>query len=159
MLQWGSPQCVSMESHENFDRVEHLWILGLALCAIVGSFALHQSDAGGLEFPVPGMAGTVSLPDTCMSRRFFGVSCPGCGLSRSFVAMGRAEVGTALRLHPLGPCLYLLCWLQIPYRLGEYFGVGRYWRVWARADRWLHVISWAVMIALLVAWAARMLLS
>ncbi len=144
-----------MRSNEGIDRVEHLWILGLAICAIVGSFALRPSEAGGLEFPIPGIAATLPLPDTCMSRRIFGVPCPGCGLSRSFVAMSRADVAAALSLHPLGPCLYLLCWLQIPYRIGEYFGAGRYWPVWAQVNRWLHVIVWGVIIALLFAWAAR----
>ncbi len=69
--------------------------------------------------------------------------------------MSRADVAAAMRFHPLGPCLYLLCWLQIPYRMGEYFGVGRHWHVWARLNRGLYVVTWAVMVALLCAWIVR----
>lgn len=73
--------------------------------------------------------------------------------------MSRADVGTALRWHPLGPCLYLWCWLQVPYRVGEYFEAGRRWPLWARVNSRLHVITWAVIVAMLVAWAVRMVIS
>lgn len=139
----------------NTARVEHLWILGLAVCAILGSFFLQPTDDGRLAFPVPFTGTTLSLPDTCMSRRLLGMPCPGCGLSRSFVAMSRAEVSSAFRWNPLGPGLYFLCWLQIPYRIGEYLGAGRRFPVWERANQHLHKVTWVLIFALFFTWAAR----
>jgi hypothetical protein len=72
--------------------------------------------------------------------------------------MSRGDVAAAMHFHFLGPCLYLLCWLQIPYRIGEYLGVGRFSRVWTEADRRLHVVTWGVILALFFAWVARIVM-
>jgi hypothetical protein len=37
----------------------------------------------------------------CPSRLLFGFSCPGCGMTRAVLALGRAEFGDAWRFHPL----------------------------------------------------------
>jgi hypothetical protein len=42
-------------------------------------------------------------PVICPFRLATGLPCPGCGLARSWVALGDGEVGTALDRHPLGP--------------------------------------------------------
>ena len=43
----------------------------------------------------------------CVFRRWTGLDCPGCGLTRAFCAMSRMDVGGALRAHLAGPSLYL----------------------------------------------------
>ncbi len=43
----------------------------------------------------------------CPVRRLTGIPCPSCGLTRSFVAIGNGDLGTAFAFHPLGPALYL----------------------------------------------------
>jgi len=90
-----------------------------------------------------------------MSRRILDMPCPGCGLSRSFVALSHGNLWAALRFHPLGPFLYLLCLLQIPYRIGEYLGASRSWPLWARASQRLSLLVWALIFALFFTWAAR----
>lgn len=37
----------------------------------------------------------------CFVRRFTGLSCPGCGMTRAFASLARAEWADALRFHPL----------------------------------------------------------
>jgi hypothetical protein len=44
----------------------------------------------------------------CLMRRLTGLPCPTCGMTRSFCAMGRGEVGEAFALQPLGPVLYVV---------------------------------------------------
>ncbi len=44
-------------------------------------------------------------PPFCPAALFFGVPCPGCGLTRATVAMLHGELGTALHYHPLSPLL------------------------------------------------------
>ena len=134
---------------------EHLWILGLAVCAILGSFLLAPSAQGGLELPIPWSGTSLCLPEACISQRVLGMPCPGCGLSRSFVALSAGDVTSACRFHPLGPLVYLLCWLQIPYRIGEYLGASKSWRFWAQANEWLHLVTWGLVFALFFAWVVR----
>ena len=43
----------------------------------------------------------------CFSRRFLHVSCPGCGLTRSFGAFADFELRAAFVYHPLGPVFLL----------------------------------------------------
>jgi hypothetical protein len=37
----------------------------------------------------------------CPTAVFLGLPCPGCGLTRATLALGRGDLGEALRLHPL----------------------------------------------------------
>ena len=41
----------------------------------------------------------------CMFRAFFNIYCPGCGISRMFVALSRFDIPTAFRYNPLVFCL------------------------------------------------------
>ena len=45
------------------------------------------------------------------------LSCPGCGMTRSFTYMGHGQIVDAFRLHMLGPFLYTLVVVQIPLRM------------------------------------------
>ena len=42
----------------------------------------------------------------CPFRLATGRPCPGCGLARSWVALGHGDLGTALDRHPFGPGLF-----------------------------------------------------
>jgi hypothetical protein len=59
--------------------------------------------AGGLA--VLGFVFAAFGPPFCPSALFFGVPCPGCGLTRATVAMLRGDFAAALHLHPLSPVL------------------------------------------------------
>ena len=58
----------------------------------------------------------VEIPVMCTLRRLTGVSCPGCGLTRSFTFMAHGHVAEALEMNKLGPLLFVLVAAQIPYR-------------------------------------------
>lgn len=50
----------------------------------------------------------------CLSRRFFHMPCPGCGLTRAFAHLAKGEWPAALADHPLAPVLVIelaLAWL------------------------------------------------
>ena len=143
--------------HNAAGRTDHLWILAIAALAIAGSFLLRLSDEGIIVLPIPGLSVTKPLPQTCLSRSIFGVSCPGCGLTRSFVAIGHGDLHAALLANPIGPAIYLLCLLQAPYRLVEYFGVGRSNAWWTTITGRMDLVIWALVVALLVQWVVRML--
>jgi hypothetical protein len=56
------------------------------------------------------------LPILCGSRALFGLECPGCGLTRSFVALADGDWAMSYTYHRVGWLLFLAVMLQIPYR-------------------------------------------
>lgn len=87
----------------------------------------------------------------CFLRRFVGLPCPGCGLTRAFAALARGDLQGAVILHPLSPVFaaeLLLAWLG--------------WGVWAAAGRPVvdrRAVNVALLgnaAALLVVWFVRM---
>lgn len=130
----------------------------MSLAALAGSFILQPSAHGGLYLYVPVLRQRIELPETCMSRRVLGISCPGCGLTRSFVAVAGGDLKRALSQNPMGPIVFLLVVLQVPYRLIEYAGWGESRPLWKRVTAHLHIVTYALMIALIAAWIVRMVL-
>ena len=59
----------------------------------------------------------VRIPELCTIRRLTGLSCPGCGLTRSFTFMGHGQIVQAFQMHLLGPVLYLAVLAQLPLRV------------------------------------------
>ena len=53
------------------------------------------------------MLGDRALGGMCPSVELFGVSCPFCGMTRSFVALAHGDLGASLRFHPAGPILFV----------------------------------------------------
>jgi len=142
-------------SDPSASPTEHLWILGISLAAIIGSFVL-QPSVHGLCVSVPGLGEGVRLPETCMSLRLFGISCPGCGLTRSFVAMARGEVVESFHLNPMGPVLFGICCFQLPYRVFEILGLWKTSTAWNRFKALLELSPWAILGGLMVGWLVRL---
>jgi hypothetical protein len=93
------------------------------------------------------------LPPTCMSRELFGLPCPGCGLTRSFVHLAHGDWSAAWRSHRLGWLLATAVLLQFPYRL---LALGRGGRsplsTWV--PRWF---GYLLITSLLVNWTLEIL--
>jgi len=65
-------------------------------------------------------------PSFCPAALFFGVPCPGCGLTRATLAMLRGDLGAALHFHPLSPLLVPLFFAALAKVLVDYVrGPGR----------------------------------
>ena len=58
----------------------------------------------------------VTLPPLCLFKLLTGWSCPGCGLTRSFVFMGQAMPWEAMKMNVFGPPMWLFLAAQVPYR-------------------------------------------
>jgi hypothetical protein len=94
------------------------------------------------------------LPETCLARSIFGIPCPGCGLTRSFIYLARGDWQQAQALHHLGWLMALAVLLQFPYRLHCLLR-GDCSPAMLTASRWFG----AVLIVLLVGnWLCLMLL-
>jgi uncharacterized protein DUF2752 len=98
------PQEADAEDERPSKRVAALVLGGLALVFLM-SFLYEPAPVG---------------PDRqyftlCAFKNFTGLPCPGCGLTHSFCAIGKADLGQALSFNLLGPPLFLfaaLMWLR-----------------------------------------------
>lgn len=100
---------------------------------------------------------TIALPVACYSVRWFGIPCPGCGLSRAFMALTRGEFGNAWELHPWVFGLFPLTVLGLLRPLWHRAATER-WRALApekreRWQRWKSTATWLVL-ATFALWAA-----
>jgi hypothetical protein len=126
----------------------HGAVLALCLVVLAVSFFLQIGASGRVA-----LAGwpRLELPVTCGSRALFGVQCPGCGLTRSFIALAAGDVAGSLRYHRVGWLVALAVFLQVPYRLFTLIElrtrlVQRQWPVWC---------GWTLLAILVVNWLAN----
>jgi len=94
----------------------------------------------------------------CLSYVVFHVPCPGCGLTRSILALWHGHVVESLRLHPVGIVLFAVSWGAVlrsitPRKLRPL------WRFADSYERWLREWRvWAVIVsAMVVLWAYRLM--
>ena len=81
----------------------------------------------------------------CVLKRLTGMSCPGCGLTRSFCAMARGELAAAFGYHLAGPWLWATAVAAVVWHP---LRTGMAWRsMWTRAPRLLNV--WFALFAVL----------
>mgnify|MGYP002778380261 CR=1 FL=1 len=60
-----------------------------------------------LLLPSPQNGQILGVGSICTFKNVFGIPCPGCGLTRSFVAIARGQWAESFAWHPLGPLLWL----------------------------------------------------
>jgi len=106
---------------------------------------------------IAGMVGLVlafQLP-TCPTALFFGVPCPGCGLTRATLLLFTGDVAGALRMHPLVPLLLPAFVLPIAYAAFEYVrgprpGARSPWEA-----RWVTPVAILLGVLMFGVWGAR----
>src|SRR4051794_40300477 len=69
-------------------RQHHRTMLWISLAVIAASFFLRRTGSESVRL----VWSHIELPPLCASRMFFGVECPGCGLTRSFVALANGDL-------------------------------------------------------------------
>ena len=80
-------------------------------CAVVLASMVFTADSEHVYFFGE------ALPGSCAFDSIFGLRCPGCGLTRSFVHTAHFDIVEAFRLHPFGPLGFLAVAGQIPWRI------------------------------------------
>jgi hypothetical protein len=102
-----------VSSEPGAPRNHHRAMLAVAVAIIVLAAVLDVSP--GERVAIRGLS-AYPLPHLCMSRSLLGMSCPGCGLTRSFVHLAHGRWREAWHVHRLGWLLAGLVVVQIPYR-------------------------------------------
>ena len=133
--------------HQLRDR--HQTMLWGALFVMTAAMLLQVRGTGAVSLPWPFDAG---LPVLCSSRALFGIECPGCGLTRSFVALAAGDFEQSLGFHRVGWLLALAVVLQVPYRIIALRElrtrvIERTWPTWC---------GYILIAALIVNWLLKM---
>ena len=142
--------------HSKDDRADHrrvrdVSMLLLAIAVIVLSLTLRIRADQRVE--LPGLSG-FPVPETCGSRFWFGLDCPGCGLTRSFIRLASGDWSSAVALNRVSPLMALAVLVQIPYRLASL-------RAWPPARRfgasaWSSAAGWLLVAALVGNWLLKL---
>jgi Protein of unknown function (DUF2752) len=147
----GQPAAAPVfERHARSEITYHLVLLALCAGTILLACLLSVREQTQVVLPVLNWP----LPELCLSRRALGWSCPGCGLTRCFIAFARGDVASAWSFNPAGVLLFVLVAVQIPYRA---------WQVWRIArghtavtpSRLAQLPLIAAAVALVVQWLLR----
>jgi hypothetical protein len=93
------------------------------------------------------------LPPSCFFRSLFDASCPGCGLTRSFILLAQGDFAASFRMHHLGWLMALVVLLQFPYRLASLWWKYRH----ILNPRVARFISHALIFLLLANWCVGLM--
>ncbi len=143
---WEAPAWpVDDDEAEGPGLRRHREVLMAAILAMAFAFAMVEVPEGRVAvrgFP------DHPLPETCGARSLFGVRCPGCGLTRSFIHLAEGDWRASWRSHRLGWMIAALVAFQIPYRMLAILQPKRS----PISTRWTGRIAWAVIALLLANW-------
>jgi hypothetical protein len=85
----------------NRSRVLDLGLGALAFAQLSAAAWLVPTAEGGVA-----RADGTPLGALCWVHALFGIDCPMCGMTRSFVALAHGRVSDAFHFHPAGPLLF-----------------------------------------------------
>ena len=98
----------------------------LIICINILLFSIFLTIDNGIvcfpiiKYPVHGF---------CLFKEIFGIDCPMCGLTRSFVSISHLHFADGWRFNRVGILIYLFVLWQIPYRsylLWKEHSLGKY---------------------------------
>lgn len=58
-----------------------------------------------------------SIPHVCLFNKFFGIPCPGCGITRSLLALFIGDIHNSLIINPAGLFFGMSLFAQLPFRI------------------------------------------
>ena len=93
-----------------------------------------------------------SLPHFCLAREFLGLPCPGCGMTRSLVALSQGDMEVSWNYNSAGIALLVGTLAQAGWQtlvLGLHMSSG----AWYQGTR---AISHCVLVALVGSWVLRL---
>src|SRR5688572_30565875 len=125
-------------------------MLAVALFIVAASFALQLHGSETVALPWLNM----DIPSMCGSRSLLGIECPGCGLTRSFIALAAGDVQASLQFNRVGWLMAFAVLAQFPYRILALRElrttvVRRVWPVW---------FGYILIATLIVNWLIKMFL-
>ena len=134
-----------------FDSIRyHAMMLLGSLGVLVVAAVLQLSGTEGVR--LPGMP--IPLPEICYAKQHLGITCPGCGLTRSTICMIRGDLVGAFQFNPMGPVIFAIIVFQIPFRA---WAIQRLRRGMPAEFPWTNTIAVVVLTGLILQWVVRLI--
>jgi hypothetical protein len=111
-----------------------------------------MSSDGDTRVFLPGFESP--LPSMCSSQVLFGVDCPGCGLTRAFIAISHGNFGQAWQLNRAGWIVYAFVAMQIPWHVIQLWRRRRGLR--PLESGLVYLVPIGMVVALVVNWAIKL---
>jgi hypothetical protein len=127
--------------------IPHLIVLGYCSALLLAAILLARVDAGKEHLQI----GAYPLPSICAFKNAFGLPCPGCGLTRSWVAIARGELDRSLTFHRLGWLIMIYALLQA-VRHTVWLVTPAAQRMVEQTGRWLDRALVLIALLLLANW-------
>ena len=139
---------------EALRRNHHRNMLILCTTVVILALTLQTRADQRVEFMwLPG----VPMPESCASRSIFNVECPGCGLTRSFIAIARGSLSAAFQQNRTGWLLACGLLIQFPYRVWMLFHVRTRGLPEPVPQRLKLAFVWILIVALVGNWLLKIL--
>lgn len=124
-----------------------VWRIGLGVAVLILGLLLRSDDTGAVAFV---FLPDHPLPTICVVRRYLGVDCFACGLTRSILLLLQFRLQESIATHPLGWMVLALITLQIPYGIQLRMRVNP-WRpsMRSRAVFWIGLSASFVLVRVL----------
>ena len=143
-----------------FSRLE-AWTGQVAHLVTPGRAAALVLAAAALAPP----AWLQHAPVLCPFRLATGLPCPGCGITRSLVALAHGDLSAAIYFHPLGAVVGALLVALVALELLERARVAGWWPGQAGGSAWTTTpldlaargpLPWVGVAAVILVWAIRL---
>lgn len=103
------------------DRKFHVVWLCLAGSVVLLSMVMQIRNSQEVNVPFT----QIPLPELCSFRRFTGMDCAGCGMTRCFISLGHGDLAGAWNYNPAGILLYAVVLFQLPFRAWQLWRIRR----------------------------------
>ena len=138
--EWGVKAAVT-----SFHRI---MLTGSAIIILL-SFLMKTNDSNQVFLPgVP-----VALPESCATKMYLGIDCPGCGMTRAFIRISAGQFKKAMQLNSASLVVYLFVAIQIPWHAMQLLRIGN--GSGPVDSLWTIVPALAVIVTLVVCWFGR----
>jgi hypothetical protein len=101
-----------------------------------------------IRYVVVGLNG---LPHFCLFQRIFGIPCPGCGITRSFIALSELNIASSWHYNPVGIFIILFILIQIPMRVYAMIFINKGESISSLSK----ILSNLIVLSLLIVWIIR----
>jgi len=103
---------VEIASEEEPDTALHWSILLAAMGVLLLAAILQVRGPETVVIPVV----DIPLPGSCTYKKFVGMDCPGCGLTRCFISLAHGRPLAAWFFNPAGILFFAIVAGQLPFR-------------------------------------------
>jgi hypothetical protein len=137
------------EAWNRYARSEiRLHTLFFGMAAIVLLMSLLMTSQGERTVFLPGFRS--AMPETCTSRRIFGIECPGCGMTRAFISISHGQFSRAWQFNRASFVVYFFVAVQIPWHSIQIWRLKRN----RRPIQWpyVYLLPIAVVVVMTVNW-------